>query len=566
MPAKTQRVQLKRPTLSIIGTYGPSMCTVTQNHRGPYKVKTSILPDLIDNGMGVVRINFSHVKPEQYPEIKCFIDHVRDVERTKAIPIPIIMDLQGPEIRIDKILIRAGYRRKLTATEAKVPVNKGQKLLLVQVKRQRAQRAGGKRTVEPRLANDTLACIEVRFEGNFYDAVSERDLVVVGDNVLYLHAKVKDSRSQSILCIAQNQANISLNQSLNVPGREAIPIRIPVQADMDALNSGFDIDLIAQSFVQDAGDIERLIGFLEDTPLKGKHIIAKIETPAAYRKIKEILKPEQVFGVMVARGDLGVLVDCAEIPRLQRELINCANKLGKPVIVATQMLVSMMERPRPSRSDVQDIATAVWEGADALMLSEETATGKNPVDCVNVMSEVVREYTPVDQKEYLRKFDHKYALPVVARPIDTIGYAICEVAREADSPMIFSYATTGVSATRISRMRPKVPIVAITTSQETARELVLLYNVYPMLVRRKTLPRQPKGFVRFIHTIIWKPKHKDLWDEIRKKERDLQKRPDEGRSFFIVGTQQLSEVTSPVATRGIFVFEPPWSPGRAGVT
>lgn len=548
MPKIVQSVELSRPPLSIIGTYGPSMCKFRPDGKGGYALVDSCLKALVTEGLGIVRINFSHVARADFPNIEVFIRHVRKVERELQVPIPIMMDLRGPEMRIERIGVKSGARGQVRH-ETRFDIKEGEKVQFFA-----AHTLRGKRRTAPPLSPDTRACIFVQFEGDIYDAADSGDVVVLGDNVLYLDVK-KKSRTQGVICVAQNDGEIKKGQSLNIPGHRSLSIPTPVPKDREALNEGFDVDLIAQSFVQDAADVERLVGFLENTALRGKPIIAKIETQTGYENINDILGCGQVFGVMVARGDLGVLVDYAEIPRLQRDLIDSANRLGKAVIVATQMLESMMKRPRPSRSDVQDIASAIGQGADAVMLSGETAAGLYPVDCVKVMCAVIKAETPVDPVEYLRKFGGKYALPRVDRPIDTIGFAICEVAKEAQSPFIFSYASKGLSATRISRCRPNVPILAITTSQDTARLLVLSYNVYPILVGRKILPRQIEQFMRFMVEII--EGIPDLQTRIAEQIARVERDPENSERVFLVATQELSELTAPAASRGIFVFEPP---------
>jgi pyruvate kinase len=248
---------------------------------------------------------------------------------------------------------------------------------------------------------------------------------------------------------------------------------------------------------------------------------------------------------MVARGDLGVLADYKQIPQLQKKLIDSANKIGKPVIVATQMLESMVERPRPWRPEVQDISTAIEEGADALMLSEETAIGKFPKEAVSVMAAVINENTPIDVEEYVKKFKGEYAVPNPGRPIDVLGFAICEVAKEAKSPFILSYATTGISATLISRFRPRMPVITITNKRDTARKLCLLYNVYPVLVKEKDLPRDPQRFIKFLREIV---AELDLSEHVKKSTAA-------SSSVFLVGTQDLTRLIGEKA-QGIFVFEP----------
>jgi pyruvate kinase len=517
------------------------MCTLTQRG-GTYKVDDTRVEELIREGMGIVRINFSHVPKMQYGKIECFIAHVRDVEKKTKIPIPIMMDLKGPEIRIRRITARPPSDKN-QKNQPKVPLKRGDFVQFYQ--RWKPNSVG-----HPKVA----AYAALEFEGTFAAIVNPDDSVVAGDNDLFLEVIAKDPPT-SVVCKVKDTGTLKKGHSLNLPEHEHLNVPPVPRADRDAIAHGFDIDLIAQSFVQSVDDIVRLHENLTQTKRKHIRIIAKIETQAAFENIDDILGHKLVYGIMVARGDLGVLVPYRTIPERQVRLVNTANKLGKPVIVATQLLESMMNRPTPYRSEVQDIWTAVREGADALMLSGETAKGNYPVHSVSVMRDVVRECTPIDQDEYLRKFDGKYALPTVSRPIDALGFAICEVAKEANAPVIFSYATEGRSATRISRCRPSSPIVTITTSPRTARELVLLYNVYPVFVGRgpsNPLPRQPKEFIEFIWQII--SREQDLEDAIRSQRKEV-------GTFFLVGTEELTKLLNQGGgrgkARGIFVFEPP---------
>lgn len=541
MPIIKQCLPLTHPALSIICTTGPSIFEV-KKQSGKLEVKKSCLEELLSKGMGIVRINFSHVSPNDYESIRFMIKHVREIEKNKKIPIPILMDLKGPEFRIVEIQekrkngdINSSYQQF-----KKFTIERLDRIQFCAIKHK-----------NPGFINNISCRIFISFEGDFYHSVKVKDTVVLGDNDIYL--KVTNKSADGIICLAENKGEIKVNQSLNLPDALELKIKSPiVEDDINALNAGFDVDLIAQSFIQKASDVEKMIGRITGTSLQEKPIIAKIETPAAVADIENILNIDQVFGIMVARGDLGVLAEYSKIPQIQQDLIDTANKLGKPVIVATQMLDSMENRPRPTRSEVQDISTAIKEGADTLMLSGETAAGQFPRESVEVMAEVTKVNTPVDRKEYLEKFEGEFSIPEPKRPIDVLGYAICEVADEALSPYIFSYATSGRSATLISRFRPGVPVIAITTKQDTARILSLLYNVYPVLVNLEHLPRNPKEFIAFIRELI---DELGIRDEISQNSRSKERQ-------FLVATQELTKIVGPEngvlgpRARGIFVFEP----------
>lgn len=527
MPHVLQHLPLTHPALAIICTAGPAIYDA-ENVEGVWRTKFSILRELLDVGMRIVRINFSHVQQRDYGKIKCLISHIRELETETGQPIPILMDLQGPEIRIVEIV-----DANLEPLEGKTPIDQGAAIEI-----------SIPSDADKPLDSRAHLRLIVNFEGDLYPQMLEGETVVIGDNELAL--SISEKVAGGVLCHTENFDSLKVNKGLNLPNRRKLEAPVLVENDKRALNEGFDIDLIAQSFVRSPADVPELQGFLAGTPLRDKPIIAKIETPSAVDAIDKILQTRGVFGIMVARGDLGVLADFRQIPQLQERLIDSANKLGRPVIVATQMLESMVDRPRPWRPEVQDIAIAIKEGADALMLSEETAIGAFPKETVLVMAEVINENMPLSREAYISKFDGKFAIPNPSRPIDVLGFAICEVADEAGSPFILSYATTGMSATLISRFRPKMPVITITNRSDTARKLCLLYNVYPVLVSDDPLPRQPKEFIKFLREIVAElqlTKHSKPKDEANS-------------SVFLVGTQELTSIGGGGKALGICVFEP----------
>jgi pyruvate kinase len=522
-----QHLGLDRPALSIICTAGPSIYRA-EIINGIAQTKMSRLRELLDAGMRIVRINFSHVKEDDYPKIHALIKHVRELEVETRQPIPILMDLQGPEIRIIEI-----HNNKLERLKRGAFVRQGVKLEV-------SIPADANKPLEPR----ARLRLVVTFEGDLYPQMVGGELAVIGDNELSL--RILEKVSGGVLCVTENEGKLRVMNGVNLPNRGRLEAPVVVENDRRALNENFDVDLIAQSFIRNHSDVYQLHGALGGTPLKSKPIIAKIETPSAVEDIAPILQIPEVFGIMVARGDLGVLADFRQIPQIQENLINAANRLGKPVIVATQMLESMVDHPRPWRPEVQDIAIAIRDGADALMLSEETAIGRFPMKTVRVMAEVINANMPLDRQKYLTKFDGNFVVPNPSKPIDVLGYAICEVAHEARSPFILTYASTGISATLISRFRPEMPVIAITNNQKTIRMLCLLYNVYPVLVHDNPLPRQPKEFIKFLREIV---AELELSKHIKRRRKG-------GPSVCLVGTQELTSIIGVGKAQGIFVFEP----------
>jgi pyruvate kinase len=479
--------------LAIVCTVGPSISLTPPRRNGTYSDSRAHtdLAALVDNGMAAVRINFSHVKKAGFARVDRLIAAIRAIEVHKRRPIPIIMDLEGPKIRIRRLIVSSGRRQ---VPVADLELSRGDRVELSSAPPGQPLTPGIK------------ARLHLVYPKNLLGEVNSGDTVVVGDSDVFLRVESKVPPA-TITCVAQHKGRLAVGKGVDLPdapgGRLAAGAK-DVAEDWEALRHGFDVDLVAQSFVQCASDVDDLCDMMRESPRGPRPIIAKIESRLGYERADEILGRDAVFGLMVARGDLGNLVAYDEIPKVQKALIDKANVAGKPVIVATQLLESMMHRPRPHRSEPQDIATAIEEGADALMLSGETAAGDFPLESVQVMARVIAASVPIDRRRYLEKFDGTYSKAPTDRIIHVLGYPICELAEVADSPFIMSYATTGISATMISRFRPKMPILALTPNVETARLLRLLYNVCPVLVDPggADLPRRPEDAIRFCRKVV----------------------------------------------------------------
>lgn len=479
--------------LAIVCTMGPSISLTPPRRDGKYSDPRALtdVAALVDNGMAAARINFSHVTRAGFARVDRLIAAIRAVERQKRRPIPIIMDLEGPKIRIRRLFVSVGRRQ---VPVADFELSRGDRVELSSAPPGQAMPPG----IKTRL--------HVTYPKNLLGEVNSGDTVVVGDSDVFLRVESK-ALPATVTCVAQHKGKLAVGKGVDLPdapgGRLAAGPR-DVAEDWEALRHGFDVDLVAQSFVQGGGDVDDLCDMMRECPCGPRPIIAKVESRLGFERVDEILSRDAVFGLMVARGDLGNLVAYDEIPKVQKALIDKANVAGKPVIVATQLLESMMHRPRPHRSEPQDIATAIEEGADALMLSGETAAGDFPLESVQVMARVIAASVPIDRRRYLEKFGGKYSKEPTGRIIHVLGYPICELAEVADSPFIMSYATTGISATMISRFRPKMPILALTPNVETARLLRLLYNVCPVLVDAggADLPRSPEDAVRFCRKVV----------------------------------------------------------------
>jgi len=405
---------------------------------GPASSKMEVLEKMVISGLDVVRLNMSHGTQEEHSER---IKLVREVEKRLNLPIPILVDLCGPKIRLGKLpkeplFLHRGDRVVLTTSgsaQGKIPVN----------------------------------------YPNLHREVKKGEAILLADGAFRL--KVKEVRGKDIVCEVLVGGPLTSHKGVNLPHTK---LSVPALTEKDRRDVEFavkeGVDYLALSFVRRAEDILELKELLKelgaDVP-----VIAKVEKPEAVKNIKEILKVSD--GIMVARGDLGVELPVEKVPVIQKQLIRAANEAGKPVITATQMLKSMVDLPVPTRAEVTDIANAVLDGTDALMLSEETAVGKYPLKVIKTMAKVARE------AEKIYPYD-RYSKLQAESLQDSLAKSACNLAREVKVKAIVPFTRSGATAKAVSRFRPSVPVYAVTHDERTFRRLNLLWGVYPFL----TLP------------------------------------------------------------------------------
>lgn len=400
--------------------------------------------------MDVARLNFSHGSHEEHAET---VAHLRAVSRELGRPIAILQDLSGPKVRVGKIagegvLLKPGS--KITLTLKDVPGDENEINLPVP---------------------------------EIFEAVLPHTHLMLDDGLIEL--RVLSKRSDSLLCEVIVGGVLSSHKGVNVPG-VSLPIAAVTDKDLDDLRFGISqkVDWVAASFVRSSNDIAVLRGVCEASRAKIP-LIAKIEKHEAIRNIAEIL--DAVDGIMVARGDLGVEVPIDEVPVIQKMLISRANSAGKPVITATQMLDSMIRNPRPTRAEVTDVANAIYDGTDAVMLSGETAVGAYPFDSVRMMAKVALhteaslDYVKIFEDRKHREVETKQ--PGEGKSITkSIGQATCEIAHDLGCAAILTATASGRTARYVSRFRPETPIVAATSLPETYQRLALLWGVHPVMV------------------------------------------------------------------------------------
>lgn len=419
---------------------------------GPTVDDYKTLARLCKAGMNVARFNFSH---GDYEEQQKRIETFKSVREDLGLPIPMMLDTKGPEIRIgkfgnDEIHLNEGdtftlMHDECLGNEDKVYVNYAELWKDVQV---------GSRI----LANDGLIELEV--------------------------LEIKD---KNITCKVLNGGKLSNRKSINVPG---LVLNLPLLSEKDkndiifGIEQGFDI--IAASFVRKPEDILAIREILKEHNAEGIKIISKIENHEGVENFDKILEVSD--GIMVARGDLSVEIPMQKVPMLQKEFIKKCINSAKQVIVATQMLESMISNPRPTRAEVSDIANAVLDGTSAIMLSGETASGKYPIECVLTMGKVAESIeNEMEQWKTLRSKTRNGDLMGVKQDL-IIGHALCEVAMQTNASAIFSLSAHGNTPKALSSFRPNCNIIALTPEAQTARQMNLTWGVIPMYIEKTPNP------------------------------------------------------------------------------
>lgn len=402
---------------------------------GPVTRSREAIAGLMDAGMNVVRINFSHGTAEEHAAT---VDTVRQLARTREQPIAILGDLQGPRIRIGNL-------------HASVAVAPGDDVVLCH-----EERAGSGE-------------VPVTYEGLAQD-VSVGDRVLVDDGLIEL--MVLDIDGPRVRARVVHGGVIKEHKGLNLPG---VDVSAPSVTEKDRADAEFAVahglDYLGMSFVRRAEDIATLRALVGRSLL----IVAKIEKDSALRNIESIVQESDA--VMVARGDLGVELPFEEVPIAQKTIIRLANQIGRPVITATQMLESMVENPRPTRAEASDVANAILDGTDAVMLSAETATGAYPRFAVQAMRRIITEIEAHPQPR--APLDRR--VTGAASTAETIAAATATAVRMLGTPCVVVFTKSGSSARIVSAQRPPVPIVVLTDVPRTYTQLALVWGVVPVL-------------------------------------------------------------------------------------
>jgi len=414
------------------------VCTI-----GPASSSLETIKAMIQAGMDIARFNFSHGTHEEHGQRMAL---VRQAAEELGKRMPLMLDNKGPEIRLGEV-------------EGKVLLEKDKEVIL---------------TTEPVVGNALR--LPVNFEGLPQD-VRPGDSILLDDGLIEL--EVLETTTTEIRCRIKNGGVVSSHKGVNVPGVE---LGLPPLTDQDIEDLEFGlkqgIDFWALSFVRTANDI---LAAREELEKRGAHsqvfIIAKIETRAAVNNLEDILAVSD--GIMVARGDLGVEIPVEEVPLVQKRIIQACNRLGKPVITATQMLESMIQHPRPTRAEAADVANAIFDGTDAIMLSGETAAGKYPVESVATMARIARRAEEeLPYTEILRRRN----LAGQASPTEAISFASCTIAHELKASAIITPTVSGATARRVAQYRPSAPIIAVSPNEKVLNHLCLVWGVQPFKI------------------------------------------------------------------------------------
>lgn len=412
------------------------VCTI-----GPASNNEETLTQMCLAGMNVARLNFSHGTHEDH---KKNIELIKNVRTKLGLPIGILLDTKGPEYRIgifenDKIDLCDGDTFTFTTDEV--------------------------------IGNSSR--VSVSYKG-LPAEINPGDKILVNNGLLIFEAV--EISGNDIVCKVINGGTLSNRKSMSFPNK-VLKQKYLSRQDMSDILFGAEngVDFIACSFVSCADDITGVKNFLSENGYNDIDIIAKIENQAGIDNIEEIC--EECSGIMIGRGDMGVEIPYEKLPAIQKHLITECRLLGKRVITATEMLESMISNPRPTRAEISDVANAVYDGTSALMLSGETAAGKYPVEAVKAMAKIAEE---TEQNVH---YENRYAKSEfkIKNTVDAISHSTCGMAIDIDAKAIVVCSISGMTARMVSRFRPPVDIIGLTTNEKALRKLALSWGVTPVL-------------------------------------------------------------------------------------
>lgn len=409
---------------------------------GPNLDNQEVMSSLIKTGMDIARFNFSH---GDHAEHKGRMDMLKKLRKEQKVPVAILLDTKGPEIRTG--VLEDGR---------KVQLKEGQTFVL---------------TTEEIVGNAEKVFVTY---SDLPRDVNKGDRILIDDGLIELH--IKEITDTDIVCTVVNGGELGDRKGINVPN---VSVNLPALTDKDKDDILFgveqEVDFIAASFVQKAEDVLEIKEFLKKHGGSHIDVIAKIENAEGIKNIDSII--DVTDGIMVARGDLGVEIPPYQVPHIQKTIIEKCNHHYVPVITATQMLDSMMRNPRPTRAEVADVANAIYDGTDAVMLSGETAMGKYPIEAAEMMVQIAQETELYLKFESYRDVE---AAKGNANVSSAVGFAAVDMVEHIGASCIVTPTMTGQTARLISNLRPSVPIYAVTPHEWASRKMQLYWGVKPV--------------------------------------------------------------------------------------
>ncbi len=411
------------------------VCTI-----GPASDSLEMMKKMIEAGMDVARLNFSHGTHEEH---EARIKRLRQAIEETGKNVALMLDTKGPEIRTgyvkgDRVILREEAQVVITTLDVIGDENRFS------------------------ITNSTLP-----------RAVAPGDTIMIADGML--HLEVISTEDTEIHCKVITGGELGNQKNVNVPG---VTLDLPslTEKDVKDINFGIEqgVDFIAASFIRRSSDVLAIRRLLESRDAD-IHIISKIENEEGVNNIDDIIKVSN--GIMVARGDMGVVIPAQDVPLIQKTIIRKCNRAGKPVITATQMLDSMIRNPRPTRAEASDVANAIFDGTDAVMLSGETAAGKYPIDTVSMMSMIA------ERTEKSLDYENLLVQRTAERPnttTDAISHASCTIAQDLGAAVVITSTKSGFTARSVSKYRPRAPIIAVCPDERVRRKLCLVWGVQPL--------------------------------------------------------------------------------------
>ena len=410
------------------------VCTI-----GPATESVETLKELLNRGMNVMRLNFSH---GDYEEHGMRIKNFRQAMSETGIRGGLLLDTKGPEIRT--MLLKDGKD---------VSIRAGQKFTFS--------------TDQTVIGNNER--VAVTYE-NFAKDLKVGDMVLVDDGLLELD--VTEIKGNEVICIARNNGDLGQKKGINLPN---VSVNLPALSERDVEDLKFgcqnNIDFVAASFIRKADDVRQVRKVLQENGGEKVQIISKIESQEGLNNFDEILEASD--GIMVARGDLGVEIPVEEVPCAQKMMIKKCNRAGKVVITATQMLDSMIKNPRPTRAEANDVANAIIDGTDAVMLSGETAKGKYPLEAVDVMNKIAKKVDPTIASFYVGRSNNRHDIT------SAVAEGSADISERLEAKLIVVGTESGRAARNMRRYFPKANMLAITNNEKTANQLILSRGVIP---------------------------------------------------------------------------------------